>query len=88
MRFINKSKEPPMSDSRQSIFDASTDNFFDFIGGVLDTEDPEAIRRLTELGYESITDGKSESIKCDKCEFVAKNRTGFVAHSRSHKEKQ
>lgn len=88
MRFFIKTTEPPMPDTRQSIFDSSTGSFYDFVGGVLDTDVPETIERLTELGYESVADGKNETFKCGECDFIAKSAAGKSAHSRSHKEKQ
>lgn len=87
MRFISKAKDPS-GKSRESVFDPDTNAFYDFVGGVLDTEDPRVMGRLTELGYGSVEGVKVETFKCDQCGFVSKNGTGLAAHIRSHKEKQ
>jgi hypothetical protein len=88
MRFISKVKDP-LERSRESVLNPKTGAFYDFVGGIFDTDDEAAMEALTAMGYEAVSGSRGESCKCPHCEFVAKNATGLSAHIRGiHKEKQ
>jgi hypothetical protein len=59
-----KSKHPdPLPTTREIIHVPGTETFYDFVGGFFETEDKDAMKFLTDNGYEAVTEKPKKEAK-------------------------